>query len=192
MGRSATARQTRERLAYLRGVHAPGIVVAHWVDSHDSIMWPPPGRKWKRDLYGVGALRASTFLAAMRDGVFMMFSGGEAEQEDWLPTLLRLRRELTVLRVGHCDELAIGTDDDDILPVLRRHGDDWLVAVSSWAGEARDVRLQLPANLVAPGSGLPHVVDHTNRERAIAWSPTSPGELVLRLHPHESALIGPA
>ncbi|HEY3923134.1 MAG TPA: alpha-amylase family glycosyl hydrolase [Acidothermaceae bacterium] len=191
MGRSATARDTRERLAYLRAVHAPGIVVAHWVDSHDSIMWPPPGRKWKRDLYGVGALRAATFLAAMRDGVFMMFSGGEADQEEWLQTLLRLRRELDVLRVGHCDELAIDTPDDDILPVLRDHGDEWLVAVSSWAEDARDVRLQLPARLIPAGAPLPRVFDHTNRERAITWSPETPGQLMLRLHPHESALIGP-
>ncbi|HEY3923133.1 MAG TPA: alpha-amylase family glycosyl hydrolase [Acidothermaceae bacterium] len=190
MGRSANARQTRERLAYLRAVHAPGVVVAHWIDSHDSLAWAAPGRKWKREVYGVGALHASTFLSAMRDGAFMMFSGGEAEQEEWLATLLRLRRSVDLLRVGHCDELAVGTDDDAILPVLRSHGEDWLVAVTSWAGESRDVRLQLPARFIPADPHAHRLFDHVKAERVITWSPDVPGQLMLRLHPHESALIG--
>lgn len=181
MGGTSTAAEVRQRLAYLDGVHAPGVTVAHWIDSHDSLAWAAWGRKWKREIYGLGAVRAATFLSAMRGGAFMMFSGGEEGIEEWLPRLLELRRADPVLRDGHCDELAISTDGDT-LPVLRRLGDDWRIAVSSWGEGRRTVRLHVPGATAEP------LVDVLDPERPLRWED---GEIVLDLDRHESALIAP-
>lgn len=188
MGGSNTASEARQRLAYLRGVHAPGVTVAHWIDSHDSLAWAPVGRKWKREVYGIDAVRAGSFLATMRDGAFMMFSGGEEGQEDWLQKLMALRRALPILQNGHCDELAVTTDDADILPILRSHDGDWLIAVNSWASEERVVRLRLPDRLSTPENLSTDLIDELDSGRKIAWES---GRIVLRLRPHESALIAP-
>lgn len=180
MGGAQSAATVREQLTYLRRVHAPGVQVAHWIDSHDSLAWAPWGKKWKREIYGIGAVRAATFLVAMRDGAFMMFSGGEEGIEEWLARLLALRHSSPVLREGSCDESIILTDDDTF-PVLRRRGDDWIVAVSSWGEGTREVTLSLPNGL--PGEAL---VDLLEPGRILE---RRGDDIRLTLARHESALI---
>jgi hypothetical protein len=184
MSGSSSAAEARERLFYLRRVHAQGVAVARWIDSHDSVWWAPIGRKWKREVYGASAVHAATFLSAMRDGAFMMFSGGEEGQAEWISRLLALKRDHDILRYGHCDERVVGSSDDRVLPVLRTLDRRWMLGVTSWADFAGEVTLAVPG--VAPGSSL---TDLLNPSRSIRWES---GSIVLEMGTHESVLLAPS
>ncbi len=66
-------------------------VTAHHVDSHDSFWFHLPGRKWRREQFGLDATRALMCAYALSGGPFMMFVGGEEGMTDHVRRVNELR-----------------------------------------------------------------------------------------------------
>ena len=81
-----------------------GSLTAHHVDSHDSFWFPLPGRKWRREQFGIDATTALMCAYALSGGPFMMFVGGEVGMVDQVRRVNALRHsrgELRSARVRH-------------------------------------------------------------------------------------------
>jgi hypothetical protein len=70
-----------------------GSHTAHHIDSHDTFWWPQWGKKWRREQYSIGAVKAlaATFLSL--DGPYMMFTGGEEGVQEELTEMLTFRNQ---------------------------------------------------------------------------------------------------
>lgn len=78
----------------------PGALTAHHVDSHDTFWWPLWGKKWRRQQFGIGPVRAFTVACLLCGGPFMMFTGGEEGIEDVLTATNAAKRQHAVLVQG--------------------------------------------------------------------------------------------
>ena len=115
-----------------------GSLTAHHTDSHDTFWWPLPGRKWRREQFGVAAARALMSAFVLCGGTFMMFAGGEEGIEDDVRRTLGLRRSRAELRDGHADYEAVRVNVPDVFAVVRRWNDQaTLVVVNLAAGAVR-------------------------------------------------------
>jgi hypothetical protein len=147
------ARELRAWLAERDASLTRGSLTAHHLDSHDTFWWPDPGRKWRREQYGLPAATALMTAFALCGGPYMTFVGGETGMEDAVRAVHRLRREHAAFGTGVADFDAPDVDDDDVFAVLRRApGEDGLVLVNL-AGEARTVACTLALDGPAPGGG---------------------------------------
>ncbi|MCY7411661.1 MAG: hypothetical protein LH471_01255 [Salinibacterium sp.] len=70
-----------------------GSRTAHHIDSHDTFWWPQWGAKWRREQFGIEAVRALTVTFMALDGPYMMFTGGEQGIEHELKMMGSLRSE---------------------------------------------------------------------------------------------------
>ncbi len=184
LGGAITAEQARHRFHHIASMRAVGIVTAHWVDAHDSAWWPDEGRKWRRQIHGVPALKAGTVLMAMMGGAFMMFGGGEREIEDLLTRVLKLRQDDPVLRLGSVHEIAVTCDNPAVFPLLRRSGSDWRLVVVNFSHDKARARLLLPE--WATGSVLNDILD------GIADVTVKAGAVELSLDSFQAAVFRPA
>ena len=130
----------------------PGSLTAHHVDSHDTFWWPLPGRKWRREQFGIEATRAVMWAFALCGGAFMMFVGGEEGIEEDLRRTLQLRRSRAELRDGEADYGAVSVNAGEVFAVVRRaQGQALLVLVNlSSAGVRSECTLHREKFPLAP------------------------------------------
>jgi glycosidase len=125
-------------------------LTAHHIDSHDTFWWPPPGRKWRREQYGIPATRAWMWILALSGGPYMTFVGGEAGIEDDLRRTLRLRQARSELRVGAARFAAVSVDRPEVFAVVRECGPDATLVLVNLSAEPLTVRATMTDGL-APG-----------------------------------------
>lgn len=77
-----------------------GAVTAHHIDSHDTFWFLLPGRKWRREQFGLDATRALLHVFALSGGPYMMFVGGEEGLVDDVRAVNRLRHDRAELVDG--------------------------------------------------------------------------------------------
>jgi hypothetical protein len=99
-----------------------GSLIAHHIDSHDSFWWPLPGSKWRREQYGLPAVRALLSVFGLSGGAYMTFVGGEQEIEEELRRVHRLRTTLPEVGHGETDYESVSVDRDEVYAVVRRSG----------------------------------------------------------------------
>lgn len=109
----------RDRDAFLPA----GSLTAHHVDSHDTFWWPTWGSKWRREQFGVDAVRALTSVFMTCGGPFMMFVGGELGIEDTLRDLTALKRRIPPLRNGHSHFEVLAPESTPVFSVVRTGAD---------------------------------------------------------------------
>lgn len=120
---TARVRHGRDLSEWMRDRDATlpaGSVTAHHIDSHDSFWFLLPGRKWRREQFGIEAARALLHAFALSGGPYMMFVGGEEGMVDDVRAVNRLRRARRELVDG---PIAWGEPraESDLLYVVR-HG----------------------------------------------------------------------
>ena len=126
-GRSHWVRNARELGRWFadRDATLPrGSLTAHHLDSHDTFWWPHPGRKWRREQYGLEATGALMTMFALSGGPYMTFVGGEIGIEEQVRTVNRLRHSLSAFGRGRSDYDAVEVSQDDVYAVVRRLGSD--------------------------------------------------------------------
>ena len=96
-----------------------GSQTAHHIDSHDTFWWPEWGKKWRREQFPIGMVRALTAAFISVDGPYMMFTGGEEGVEDLLAAFNGSRRRHPDLwaRTG---EFVLAPGQDEQLLHIRR------------------------------------------------------------------------
>jgi hypothetical protein len=88
-----TARQFMQWMPDRDAFLPVGSRTAHHIDSHDTFWWPQWGAKWRREQFGVDAVRALTVTFMALDGPYMMFTGGEEGIEAELRLMGSLRND---------------------------------------------------------------------------------------------------
>lgn len=178
------AREAREGLTYLRKIRLPEMRTAYWfVDSHDSVWGYLPKEKWLRNFIGLPKTRACAALMALLGDAIMSYSGSEEAMEDLFKELLHLRKDNPVLRKGTCNEIAVDCSDDEIFPVWRTLGRDWVLPVISFSEEAKQVTLTLPVTPESVG-----IRDHFKQDREVS---IDGNRITLELEPYEFCLLMP-
>lgn len=196
-----SVRNGRELAAWFRDRDAtlpPGSLVCHHIDSHDTFWWPLPGRKWRREQYGVEATRALLAVFALSGGAFMTFVGGEEGIEDDVRRVHRLRDTLPEVARGTADFRAVRVDGDDsdaVYAVVRRDGANSCVLLVNLSAEEVDttcrVAVDAPAGArfgvrdgwrddVSALEGGDEVSAETLRRLPVRLDPYEPRLLVLR------------
>ena len=176
-----TAAEARANLAWLGRVRTPGVGVVHWVDSHDSVFWPPVGEKWVRERHGDAVARAATALCALLPGPFMVFTGGERNQETWLARLLELRRSHPVLVEGACTVEVTEVSSTDVLPIYWWLGERWLLVLINLAPEERETSFRVPGG---QSGSLRDVLDPARGRARLDG-----GASTMSLDPWETAIV---
>lgn len=123
--RRTLVRNGREMAAWFSDRNSslpPGSLIAHHIDSHDSFWWPLPGSKWRREQYGLLAVRALLAVFSLSGGAYMTFVGGEYGIEEEVRRVHRLRATLPEVGRGQTDYEAVSVDRDEIYAVVRGHG----------------------------------------------------------------------
>lgn len=190
-------RHARDLARWMRDKEAvlpAGAITARHIDSHDTFWWPLPGRKWRREQYGLPATRALLATWSLIGGVYMTFVGGEEQLENDLRRVNRLRHELPEIRLGRADYDAIRVDDERVFAVARvQHGMVSLVLVNL-SGVAMRTSCRLSAATLDLSAGAFSVDDVWN-DRSLAgasgyrWSPSDLGSFPLTFDPWQPRVL---
>ena len=151
-GRPHGVRTARELCAWLaeRDASIPrGSLTAHHIDSHDTFWWPHPGRKWRREQFGLEATRALVTAYMLSGGPFMTFVGAEVGIEDRVRTLHGLRRGHPAFWSGAADYRAVEVSSDDVYAVLRRDPGETGLVLVNLSDETQTFTCSVPADVVA-------------------------------------------
>lgn len=160
----------------------PGSLTAHHIDSHDTFWWPLPGRKWRREQFGIKAARAIMWAFALCGGAFMMFVGGEEGMEDDLRRTLQLRRSRPELREGEADYEGVSVSAKGVFAVVRRVRGQALLVLVNLSADAVRTECKLAREKFPP---VPFDLYH---DRTL--QPTEePSTLLVDLPPYELMLI---
>jgi glycosidase len=122
-----------------------GSHTAHHIDSHDTFWWPQWGKKWRREQYGLDAVKALAAAFLGLDGPYMMFTGGEEGIQEELESLLTFRNQHKDFwaQRGHFD---FESDKSGELVIITRAIADselvWIVNTSSKASVALPTKYQ--------------------------------------------------
>jgi hypothetical protein len=139
-------RNGRELAAWFRDRNAvlpPGSLIAHHIDSHDTFWWPLPGRKWRREQYGVAATRALLAVFALSGGAYMTFVGGEAQIEDDVRRVHLLRATLPEIGRGAASYQAVTVDQETVYAVVRHVGHSCSVLLVNLSDQHRQATCSL-------------------------------------------------
>lgn len=157
-------------------------LTAHHVDSHDTFWWPPPGRKWRREQYGLAPTRAWTWVMALCGGPFLMFTGGEQGFAEELRHVLTLRQERRELGDGSARFDAVSTDCPEVFALVRQHGRAASLVLVNLSEQAVTAVCELAGDL-----SVRRYADYANSTREV--SAAGPGRLRVGLGGYELALI---
>lgn len=146
------ARELRAWLAQRDASLPRGSLTAHHLDSHDTFWWPHPGRKWRREQYGIEAATALMTAFALSGGPYMTFVGGEVGMEDAVRVVHRLRRDHQAFWSGAAEFEAAGLSSDDVFAVVRRAPAETGVVLVNLSGEPRSATCRVDADVLGPGS----------------------------------------
>ena len=113
------ARELGEWISLRDASLAVGSLTAHHLDSHDTFWWPEPGRKWRREQYGVPATAALMAVFALSGGAFMTYVGGEIGIEDDVRAVNELRKSHPWFARGESNYDSVRAENDDVYAVLR-------------------------------------------------------------------------
>jgi hypothetical protein len=152
-----------------------------WVDAHDSVWWPDDGSKWVRERHGTEVVQAATALCALLGGPFMVFGGGEKQQEAWLSRLLDLRRSHPVLTSGTSTVERVDVSSSDVFPIYWWQADRWLLALINLSPNALAVEVRVPT---AQDGLMDDLLDSTRGKVVLAQ-----GAATVKLAPWASALL---
>lgn len=160
----------------------PGSITAHHVDSHDTFWWPLPGRKWRREQFGIDATRAIMWAFAFCGGAFMMFVGGEEGMEDDVRQALQWRRSRAELRDGEADYGGVSVSAPELFAVVRRvRGQALLVLVNLSSNTVR-------AECKLARERFPSAPTDLYHGRALSPTPGS-STLLVDLPPYDVTLV---
>jgi glycosidase len=132
------------------------ITVQH-LDSHDTFWWGELAQ-FRHEAFGLEASRALFAMFAMQGGGIMNYVGAERGSEAFYRRLLHLRQNHPVLRYGECDFLAIESNHDMVLPLLRTYQGDHAIPVINLVDEEVDVTLELPVSRMGIGQSTEYSV----------------------------------
>jgi len=117
-----------------------GAVRVCFTETHDTRGFQPPAYGWR----GSQLSRAGFAALVLVGFVPMIWSGQERGQEDFYRRLLRARRESAALLRGETLFNAVGCDNEWVLSVIRRHGNEVVWGVISLWPEKRTHRFEFP------------------------------------------------
>lgn len=128
-----------------------GSRTAHHIDSHDTFWWPQWGAKWRREQFGIEAVRALTVAFMALDGPYMMFTGGEEGVERELALMGALRGDPAGYWQGPADFDTESDATGDLL-IARRPG-GLMIIVNLSREEARAIPTSYRAGQVLAERG---------------------------------------
>lgn len=125
-----------------------GSRTAHHIDSHDTFWWPQWGSKWRREQFGIDAVRALTVTFMALDGPYMMFTGGEQGVERELQLMGGLRQSDPELWTTPAAFVHDADDSGDLFIVRRRTRSASLTIVVNLS---RSTARTIPASVMSDG-----------------------------------------
>jgi glycosidase len=190
-------RHARDLAAWFRDKNAllpAGAMTARHIDSHDTFWWPLPGFKWRREQYGLPATRALLATFSLIGGVYMTFVGGEAELEDDIRRMNRLRKELPEIRIGTSDYDTISVADDRIFAVARVHRDQVSLVLVNLSNSGITTTVTCDVSTVHPDEGPSQVYDSWNEvaldhESGYAWSADRLASFFIAFAPYQPRVL---
>lgn len=184
------ARELGEWLHERRLAHPAGTVLAHHIDSHDSF-WGHA--LFRRQVFGPDAWRPCFALCALTDGCIMHYIGGELGNEEFVRSVMRLRRELPEVAEGDCYLRGLPTSDAMVYAPLHSLGALHTIPVLNLSNQPTRVRITLPADRLGAPQAAYTLFDALGsrmltREGA-RWSAADLGSIELDLPPYGVAVL---
>ncbi len=190
-------RHARDLAAWFRDKEAvlpDGAMTARHIDSHDTFWWPLPGFKWRREQYGLLATRALLATWSLIGGVYMTFVGGEAELEEDIRRMNRLRRDLPEIKVGRSDYDCVRAGDDRVFTVARVHEDRMSLVLVNLSKAEINTTATVDVSLAHPGVGPYQVYDMWNDvaledASAYAWTADRLASFSITFAPYQARVL---
>ncbi|SES11676.1 alpha-amylase family glycosyl hydrolase [Salipaludibacillus aurantiacus] len=114
---------------------------AHHVDSHDSFWWYPPGKKWRREQFGIEETVLLTYLYLFIEGPFMMYVGGEHGIENELTKGIELKKTHPPFISGTCDFKGGTSSNPNIFLPVRKTRDHVTACIANCSSETQTVTI---------------------------------------------------
>lgn len=146
-----------------------GSVTAHHIDSHDTFWWPMPGRKWRREQFGIDAARALMQAFALSGGPYMMFVGGEIGMEESITRVNTIRRQRPELAHGSHDFGAPRTEHAELFTVTHHLPESWSTVIVNMSSS--EVEAELPGLRDVAGPITDLLLD---AQHPLDWDPGEP------------------
>jgi glycosidase len=190
-------RHARDLAAWFRDKEAvlpSGAMTARHIDSHDTFWWPLPGFKWRREQYGLPATRALLATFSLVGGVYMTFVGGEAELEEDIRRMNRLRKTLPEIRLGASDYDAIHAGDDRIFAVARAHEGQTSLVLVNLSNADIDTTVGLNVSTLDPRVGAWQLYDAwgdaaLDHPSGYAWAADQLGSFPITFAPYQARVL---
>ncbi|WP_280771673.1 alpha-amylase family glycosyl hydrolase [Salipaludibacillus daqingensis] len=112
---------------------------AHHVDSHDSFWWYPPGKKWRREQFGIPQTLLLSYIYLFIEGPFMMYIGGEEGIENDLKKGIQLKKSHPSLKEGLCDFIGGYSDNPTIFHPVRKTEESYTVCIANCSDQTEEV-----------------------------------------------------
>jgi glycosidase len=147
-GRKINAQEVASWLHYKRLSLPPNSMTVHHLDSHDTFWWGELAQ-FRREAFGVEAARALFAMFALIDGGIMNYVGGENGSEGFYRDILHLRRNEKTLRYGLCDYLAVQSDCEMLLSLLRTHEGEHALPLINLGDQKIRARVNIPVDRIS-------------------------------------------
>jgi hypothetical protein len=147
-GRKINAREVASWLHYKRLSLPPNSMTVHHLDSHDTFWWGELAQ-FRHEAFGVKAARALFAMFALIDGGIMNYVGAEKGSEGFYRDILLLRRHEKTLRYGLCDYLAVQSDCEMLLSLLRTHEGEHALPLINLGDQIMLARLNIPVDRIS-------------------------------------------
>jgi glycosidase len=147
-GRKITAREVADWLHFKRLSLPRDSMTVHHLDSHDTFWWGELAQ-FRYEAFGLEATRALFAMFALMGGGIMNYVGGEKGSEQFYQEILQLRRNENVIRYGECDYLAVTSDQEMLLPLLRTYEGENAIPLINLGDQPLRAHLKIPAHRIS-------------------------------------------